>query len=248
MILIGNSKLEWYTAHSKYPGVYITFESCDGAGKDTVAAMLKQDKDLEKVIGQYSGEKILLTREPGGTIPGEMVRETLLNNEYKDCQNAINEALGFAYQRGMHFEKVIIPCLKRGNIIISSRGFDSSIVYQGYARGLDKKFPEYFPKGFVTEINYAATMQIMPDLTILFNVDPQTGLDRIKEKDRIEKEGPDFHKKVEQGYLLRMKNDKSDRKWASVNANLSLEEEYAQAREALKEFFHSLQKPVVKKI
>jgi len=240
VVLIGNSKLNWFTAHSKYPGFYITFESCDGAGKDAVISKLREEK-IDVMIFDSLKKRVVFTREPGGTKPGELVRETLLDNSFNDCHSPESEALGFAYQRALHFNKVIIPCLEKGDVVISSRGFDSSIVFQGYVRRLDEEKNKAFPFGFVESINFAAVRGIVPDLTLFFDIDPKISLSRKKEKDRFENEDLSFHDKVMEGYHTRMKRDETKRKWAHVDASLSLEKEFLQVKDALKKFFPDLQ-------
>lgn len=168
-------------------GRFIVLEGCDGSGKSTMA----------NKIGKYFanlGHSIELTREPGGTLISEKIRELILdrNNIEMDYRT---EALLYAASRAQLMSEKIIPWLKAGKVVISERYVYSSLVYQGLGRGLG--IDE------VKEINDFATAGIKPDLVILLDVDPEKALKRklsIDGGDRLENEDISFHKSVYDGY------------------------------------------------
>lgn len=192
-----------------HKGIFITIEGSDGSGKSTQIPYIK--KFLER-----KGYEVLLTREPGGTIIGEKIRELLLDNNHKEM-SAVAEALLYAASRAQHVEEVIIPALKEGKAVLSDRFVDSSIVYQGKGRGLSLEA--------IIDINNFATQGLKPDLTILLNINPEIGLNRIKtikKTDRLEQEKLDFHRKVYEGYkeLAGMYTDRIK----VIDANKTIEE------------------------
>ena len=166
-------------------GYFISFEGGDGSGKSTQIKKLKQyfeDRDYQ----------VVLTREPGGTDIGEKIRQVILDPA-NDGMTPVAEALLYAASRAQHVEEVIKPAVSQGKIVICDRFVDSSIAYQGYARGLGD---------CVSIINQYAVDGCMPDLTFFMKLKPQVGSGRIKdrEKDRIELEPEDFHMAVYKGY------------------------------------------------
>jgi dTMP kinase len=168
-------------------GLFITIEGGDGSGKST------QIKLLEKFFKE-KGFKVILTREPGGTVISEEIRKIILNKEYTNM-SYMTEALLYAAARAQHVEEFIKPNIEAGNIVICDRYIDSSIVYQGYARGLGVEK--------VKAINKHAINGLIPDLTILLDLSSEEGITRKKsqkELDRLEMEKDDFHKKVREGY------------------------------------------------
>ncbi|WP_026477248.1 dTMP kinase [Alkaliphilus transvaalensis] len=169
-------------------GFLITIEGMDGAGKTTQIRFIKEF--FEKL-----NHKVLITREPGGTIIGEKIREVVLDKEHQEMAFT-TEALLYAASRAQLVNQVILPALERGEIVICDRFIDSSLVYQGKGRGLgyDK----------IKEINDFATQGLSPHLTILLNIDPQEGLKRIVSRgkeDRLELEKIHFHKQVHAAYM-----------------------------------------------
>ncbi len=169
-------------------GIFITLEGIDGSGKDTQAKMLA--KYLEK-----KGYSVLITREPGGTSVGEKIREILLNPEIEKVDSRA-EVLLFAASRAQIVSNVIKPALKEGKIVISNRYVDSSYTYQGMARemGLD----------WVIEVNEWATRELLPDITFFLDIPEEVGLERVDRsrniRDKIEKNGEIFQRKVREGY------------------------------------------------
>ncbi len=168
-------------------GLFITIEGTDGSGKSTQIPFIKGF--LEK-----KGYKVLLTREPGGTQIGEKIRDLLLDKQNKEMCD-MTEALLYAASRAQHVKEFIVPALKQGKVVLCDRFVDSSIVYQGKGRELGLET--------VKSINDFATCGLEPDLTILLDIDPEKGLERVKENsdvDRLEQEKLAFHKKVYEGY------------------------------------------------
>lgn len=168
---------------------FITFEGGEGTGKTTLIERLMVDLEI-------SGYKAIKTREPGGSKISEQIRNIILsvNNVEMDY---MTEALLYAASRRQHLEEVIKPNLKKGNIVICDRYVDSSLAYQGYARGLGIEK--------VYKINDYAIDGFYPDLTIYIDVAPEIGLGRIKKNnrdmDRLDREQISFHEKVREGYL-----------------------------------------------
>lgn len=165
-------------------GMFIALEGGDGAGKSTQARLLVD------ALTQ-AGFDVVLTREPGGTPAAEAIRAVVLSPEYAGL-DARAEALLFAAARSEHVHRLIRPALERGAIVISDRYVDSSIAYQGVARGLGVDV--------VTEINLWATQGTLPDLTVLLDVDAATGLDRATDPNRLEDEPAEFHRAVVQAF------------------------------------------------
>lgn len=170
-------------------GFFITIEGPEGAGKTTV---------MSDVVAQLTAEgyKIVSTREPGGIRISEHIREVILNNTYTEMDGR-TEALLYAAARRQHLVEKIAPALKENKIVLCDRFIDASLAYQGYARGLG--IDE------VLSINEFAIGKLMPDLTLLFDLEPSIGLNRIakhdnREKNRLDVESLAFHESVREGY------------------------------------------------
>ncbi len=166
------------------PGRLIAFEGVEGSGKSTQLELLRQaleGRDIEVVV----------TREPGGTPAGERVRALLLDPEVELDPRA--EALLFAAARAELVAEVIRPALERGAHVLCDRYLDSSLAYQGVARGLGR--------GPVGEVNRFATGGLLPDLVVLLDLDPAAGLGRrAGALDRIEAQDLGFHRRVRQAF------------------------------------------------
>lgn len=169
-------------------GIFISMEGPDGSGKSTQIGL------LEKHLRDVGYDDIVITREPGGTRISEAVRELILNKEYTEM-GYMTEAMLYAAARAQLVSEVIAPALEAGKAVISDRFVDSSVVYQGMARGLGVEN--------VYNINLYATQGLMPDITIHLDLPAEIGLGRAKgraELDRMELESVEFHNKVAQGY------------------------------------------------
>jgi dTMP kinase len=164
--------------------VFVTFEGLDGSGKST------QVERLRKLL-EAEGREVVVTREPGGTELGELVREVVLHRDLEI--GAWAEAALFAAARSQLVAAVIRPALERGADVLCDRYIDSSLAYQGIARGLGVD-----P---VLELNLQATGGLLPDATVLLLVDPAESRRRTGEKwDRIEQEDEDFVVRVDRAY------------------------------------------------
>ena len=171
-------------------GLFITFEGNDGSGKSSVIEAIKTE-----LINQ--GYDVIYSREPGGSKIAEKIREVILDIDNCGMDDK-TESLLYAASRREHVVKVIKPALEEGKIILCDRFIDSSLAYQGFARGLG--IDEVY------NMNLFATEGLLPDLTLLVCVRPEVGLERIKTNnrgtlDRLEIEKMEFHKKVYDGYL-----------------------------------------------
>lgn len=168
--------------------MFITFEGPEGAGKTTILARI-----AERLKQQFD---VLVTREPGGIKIAEEIRTVILNPNHINMHER-TEALLYAAARSQHYYERVAPAIQQNKIVICDRFIDSSLAYQGYARGLGIEE--------VKKINEFAIGQIMPDCTILFDLNPAIGLERIttnnRESNRLDKESLAFHMKVREGYL-----------------------------------------------
>ena len=156
---------------SNHPGLFVVFEGGDGAGKSTQVKKLTQK--LESL-----NETVVLTREPGGTELGKKIREILLDQDEFEVTPRM-EALLFAADRSINMSQNIKPALEKGNVVIADRHIDSSIAYQGVGRGLGADTIE--------DISRWAVQGIVPDLTVLLDVDANTGQSRLESKDRLDR-------------------------------------------------------------
>ena len=191
-------------------GLFITLEGGEGAGKTTIA---------NAVIDKLStlGIEPLYTREPGGITIAAKLREVILDRDHTemDCRT---EALLYAAARRQHLVEKVKPAMDEGRIVLCDRFVDSSIVYQGYARGIGMDE--------VREINQFAIEGFMPDLTIFFDIKPEIGLARIaandsREVNRLDLEGLAFHELVYEGYKKQAKMNPE--RIVSVDATKSVE-------------------------
>ncbi len=163
--------------------MFVSFEGLDGSGKTTQAELLRARLEAE-------GEEVVATREPGGTELGERIRELVLHGGHVAPWA---EALLYAASRAQHVDEVIRPALERGASVICDRYLDSSVAYQGGARGLGIEC--------VLDLNLAAVSGLLPDRTFLLLLDPAQVSARLRrEHDRLEREGDDFHARVDAAY------------------------------------------------
>lgn len=200
-------------------GYLISLEGGEGAGKTSV---------LEKLIALLDKKHIeyITTREPGGVSISEQIRNVILDKKNTEMDGR-TEALLFAAARRQHLIQKVIPALESGKIVIMDRYVDSSLVYQGYVRGIS--IDEVFT------LNQFAIEGLLPDLTLYFDLDPSIGLGRInKDKDReinrLDLESTKFHEQVREGYLKLV--DKFDR-IEVIDAEKSPEDVFNQVIEVL---------------
>ncbi len=166
-------------------GLFITFEGAEGCGKTT------QIKLLDNYL-KSKGYETLLTREPGAKGLGEKIREILLN--YEGDVSPQCESFLFLADRAQHIDCIIKPALELGKIVLCDRHIDSTVAYQGYGRCLDLEKINY--------LNNIATSGLKPDLTIIFDIDIKTSMQRVgSTKDRMESAGEEFFNRVRNGYL-----------------------------------------------
>lgn len=166
-------------------GLFITFEGADGCGKTTQINLLKNYLENQ-------GYQVVLTREPGAKGLGEKVREILLN--YEGAVSDRCESFLFLADRAQNIDIIVNPAVNEGKIVLCDRHIDSTVAYQGYGRGLDIDR--------IKMLNNIATNGRKPDLTIVFDIDVETSMQRVgKNKDRMESAGIEFHNRVRDGYL-----------------------------------------------
>lgn len=164
-------------------GKLICLEGGEGAGKST------QIKATAEWLSSRVGDRVISTREPGGTEFGWKLRELLLWMD-EDVQ-PIAELLLYASDRVQHSERIIKPALNAGDYVLCDRGAASTFAYQGYGRGIDLEV--------ISKVN-DLTGAVFPDLTIWLDIDPEIGLGRSGKTDRFEKEDIEFHRRVREGY------------------------------------------------
>ena len=172
-------------------GYFIVFEGGEGAGKSTQERLL-----AEALTGR--GVTVVRTREPGGTPAGEEIRRVVLSPEFAGLDPRA-EALLFAAARGEHVARVIRPALERGDIVICDRYLDSSVAYQGFARGLGPVR--------VRDLSLWATGDLLPDLTVVLDIDPAEGLGRFDQRDWLEAEPLEYHQQVRSAFLTLAEED-----------------------------------------
>lgn len=199
-------------------GCFITFEGADGCGKTTQVNLIKEYFDKKNIPN-------IVTREPGGSELGLELRKILLHYEKPVSDTA--EALLYLADRAQHIEYKIKPALLEGKIVLCDRHTDSTLAYQGYARGGSLET--------LKKLNAIATGGLSPDLTIVFDVDTQTAQSRLSgEKDRLEAEGLEFHRKLRKGYLDIA--SKEPERVKTVDANQSIERVFLDTIKIIEEF------------
>jgi dTMP kinase len=186
-------------------GLFVTFEGIDRSGKTTQARMLVE----------ALGDDALAVREPGGTEVGERLRDLLKDPSVSISPEA--EALMFAAARAELVAQVIRPALDQGKVVVSDRFLDSSLAYQGVARGLGVDDVE--------QINRFATGGLMPDLTFLLSIDPARAAERAGQLDRFEDEGDSLHKAVYEAYGELAERDPA--RWQIIDADRPSSEVHA---------------------
>ena len=166
-------------------GIFVVFEGGDGVGKST------QTRLLADWLTQQ-GREVVVTLEPGGTELGTVLRDLVLNPKWGDVSPRA-EALMYAADKAQHLYEVVLPALRRGAVVISDRYVDSMLAYQGAGRDLDADRVE--------QIARWATKDLLPDLTVLLDLDPALGVASIAQKDRLEGAGQQLHRRARQFFL-----------------------------------------------
>ncbi|WP_027633518.1 dTMP kinase [Clostridium hydrogeniformans] len=197
-------------------GLFITFEGPEGAGKTTVLHMVSE-------YLRNKGVNCVTTREPGGIEISEKIRGIILDNKNTNMDPR-TEALLYAAARRQHLTEKVVPAINEGCIVLCDRFIDSSLAYQGYARGIGIDD--------IYNINIFAIDENMPNKTLYFDIDPEEGLRRInankqREVNRLDLEGLDFHRKVREGYkeVLHRYEDRI----VEIDASKTLEEVFEEA-------------------
>lgn len=197
-------------------GHFITFEGGEGAGKTTVIRYVADMLAAE-------GRDVVVTREPGGIEIAERIREVILDKRHT-AMDGRTEALLYAAARRQHLVEKVAPALERGAVVLCDRFLDSSLAYQGHARGLGIEE--------VLAINAFAIGGLMPELTLLLDIEPEVGLARVqagqgREINRLDLESPAFHRLVREGYHRLL--DRYPQRIARIDADRSVAEVAADA-------------------
>ena len=203
--------------------LFIAFEGGEGAGKSTI---------LDKIYDWMKDENIpcIKTREPGGIKISEQIRSVILDNNNTEMDER-TEALLYAAARRQHLVEKIIPALNEGKVVLCDRFIDSSLAYQGYARGIGMDE--------ILEINKFAIGEYMPNLSIFFDLDPSEGLKRInkdnnREVNRLDNEKLDFHNKVREGYYKILEKDKD--RIVKIDASKSIDKVYEDVKSIIRQW------------
>lgn len=193
--------------------MFVTFEGPEGAGKTTLIAGLA-------ALLRAAGRRTTTTREPGAGPIGQQIRQVLLHGEDLDFKA---ELFLFLADRAQHVASVIRPALDRREWVLCDRFADSTLVYQGYGRGLDLDR--------LCAWNQFATGDLQPDRTLLLDLEPSLGLARIKTKDRLDAEPLEFHRRVREGFLTEARREPE--RWVVLDAAAPPESVLTQAALAL---------------
>ena len=204
--------------------MFIVLEGPDGSGKSTQTRLLVESL-------RASGKTVVQTREPGGTPAAEAIRNLVLSPEFNGLDSR-TEALLFAGARAEHVANVILPALQRGEVVVCDRYIDSSIAYQGIGRdlGVDR----------IRDLSLWATGGVVPDLTIVLDMDAAVGLTRVgNELDRLEQEPQGFHDRVRKAFVELALH--APERYRVVSATGSIEEVAARIRTSVEEFISGQQ-------
>ena len=204
-------------------GLFITVEGPEGAGKSTI--LKKMAEELKE-----KGHQVVLTREPGGISIAEEIRKVILDRNHTEMDER-TEALLYAAARRQHLAEKVIPSLENGSMVLCDRFLDSSLAYQGHARGIGMEE--------VYSINKFAIGDTMPDLTLYFDVSPEVGLKRIsknqgREVNRLDLEAIDFHERVREGYLMLLKQ--FPQRIKKIDASVSFDDVYKTSMEIIENY------------
>jgi dTMP kinase len=208
-------------------GIFITIEGPEGAGKTTIIEML-----LEKL--ESEGYPIIKTREPGGIEIAEQIRSVILDKQ-NTSMDGRTEALLYAAARRQHLVEKVLPAIEQGFIVLCDRFIDSSLAYQGFARGIGMDD--------VYSINEFATENRMPDATLYFDIDPEIGIKRInehkgREVNRLDLENLEFHRKVREGYHILTK--RYSNRIIEIDASQPLQKVFEEAVSSVRDLIRHL--------
>ena len=201
-------------------GFLVSLEGPEGAGKTSVLeALIPVLEDM--------GVEVLTTREPGGVLIGEKIREVILDPSHTEMDPK-TELLLYIASRRQHLVEKVLPALAAGKMVIMDRFIDSSVAYQGFGRGLDIEAIDW--------LNKFATDGLKPDLTLYFDIEVEEGLARIaansdREVNRLDMEGLDLHRKVRQGYLSLL--EREGNRIEKIDASLPLDQVIANTQQLL---------------
>ena len=203
-------------------GLFIVVEGGEGSGKSTI---------LDKIYNWLQEENLdcIKTREPGGIKISEQIRSVILDSKNTEMDGR-TEALLYAAARRQHLVEKVIPALKEGKIVLCDRFLDSSLAYQGFARGLG--IDEIY------EINKFAIEDNFPDISIFFDLEPRIGLERInknkdREVNRLDLEEIEFHNKVREGYTMLLRKNNN---MVRIDASKSINEVFEDVKGIIKEY------------
>jgi dTMP kinase len=192
--------------------MFVTFEGPEGGGKSTAL------RSVARAL-QEKGHPVTTTREPGAGPLGQQIRELLLHGQDLTPET---ELFLFLADRANHVATIIKPALATNHIVLCDRFTDSTLVYQGIARGLDQDL--------INEANHFATKGLVPDLTLLFDLPPEIGLSRLRDPDRIDKMPLKFHQQVRNGFL---ELAKTNPRWVILDATKTPQEIAQDALQAI---------------
>ena len=206
-------------------GKFIVIEGIDGCGKTTQIDELTNWLPNSGLMGK--GSELIKTREPGGSLLGKKIRSLILDNDENNKPSSLAELMLYSADRAEHVSKLISPALQKNNWVISDRFSDSTLAYQGYGRDISLEI--------IKKIESIVCQGETPDLTIFLEITPEESIVRRKNEipDRIESEGIEFLKKVNEGFKLIAK----EKNWKIISASQDVQSVSKQIQETLLEKF-----------
>ena len=206
-------------------GKFIVIEGIDGCGKTTQIDELTNWLPNSGLMGK--GSELIKTREPGGSLLGKKIRSLILDNDENNKPSSLAELMLYSADRAEHVSKLISPALQKNNWVISDRFSDSTLAYQGYGRDISLEI--------IKKIESIVCQGETPDLTIFLEITPEESMLRRKNEipDRIESEGIEFLKKVNEGFKLIAK----EKNWKIISASQDIQNVSKQIQETLLEKF-----------
>ena len=206
-------------------GKFIVIEGIDGCGKTTQIDELTNWLPNSGLMGK--GSELIKTREPGGSLLGKKIRSLILDNDENNKPSSLAELMLYSADRAEHVSKLISPALQKNHWVISDRFSDSTLAYQGYGRDISLEI--------IKKIESIVCQGETPDLTIFLEITPEESIIRRKNEipDRIESEGIEFLKKVNEGFKLIAK----EKNWKIISASQDIQSVSKQIQETLLEKF-----------